>query len=98
MSKTQRRADQAIDGSVARVMASRREPLFFDQVPESLRLGPALDSAGHLFDRIATCTAGVIAYAIRRDQATVATELIKTIASLGAVAFGGYGLAKSRKE
>lgn len=47
---------------------------------------------------IAICTAGVIAYAIQRGQASVATELIKTIASLGAVAFGGYGLAKGRKQ
>jgi hypothetical protein len=51
-----------------------------------------------LLGLVAICTAGVIAYAIQRDQASVAMELIKTIASLGAVAFGGYGLAKSRKE
>jgi hypothetical protein len=38
---------------------------------------------------VVVSTAGVIAFAIQREQATVATEVIKIIASLGAVAFGG---------
>lgn len=45
--KTQRQADQGIDRFVERVRTSRREPLFYDEVPDFLRDGPPADAAGY---------------------------------------------------
>src|SRR5512138_51204 len=43
-SETQRKADEAIDAFVERVNQSSREPLSYDEVPESLRDGEPADA------------------------------------------------------